>query len=131
MRHHPHDVSRIHVRGPDGWITAFWKHPNRVPMPFGELAWDQTRRGLGQGASEEEIADAVAALLRRAGEGPGENAETALSKRDRRVFAGQMLRGGVVDGWTHNLPVVDSSPTRPTINRPNSASQVTQPAGTV
>jgi len=42
-------------------------------MPFGELAWDHTRRGLGQGASEEEIADAVAALLRRAGEGPEEN----------------------------------------------------------
>lgn len=70
IRHDPYDVSRIHVRGPDGWITAFWKHLSRAPLPFGELAWDHARRGLGQGASEEEIADAVAALLHRAGKGP-------------------------------------------------------------
>jgi putative transposase len=87
IRHDPYDVSRIHVRGPDGWITAFWKHLNRVPMPFGELAWDHARRSLGPGAGEEEIADAVAALLRRAGKGPGEDGKPALSKRDRRVAA--------------------------------------------
>jgi putative transposase len=87
VRHAPYDVSRIHVRGPGGWITAFWKHLNRVPVPFGELAWDHARRGLGQGASEEEIADAVAALLRRAGKGPGQDGKPALSKRDRRVAA--------------------------------------------
>jgi transposase InsO family protein len=87
IRHDPYDVSRIHVRGPDGWITAFWKHLNRVPMPFGELAWDHARRGLGPGAGEEEIADAVAALLRRAGKGPEEDGKPALGKRDRRVAA--------------------------------------------
>jgi transposase InsO family protein len=87
IRNDPYDVSRIHVRGPDGWITAFWKHLNRVPMPFGELAWDHARRGLGRGAGEEEIADAVAALLRRAGKGPEEDRKPALSKRDRRVAA--------------------------------------------
>jgi transposase InsO family protein len=87
IRHDPYDVSRVHVRGPDGWITAFWKHLNRVPMPFGELAWDHARRGLGRGGSEEEIADAVAALLRRAGKGPEEDGKPALSKRDRRVAA--------------------------------------------
>jgi hypothetical protein len=87
IRHDPYDVSRVHVRGPDGWITAFWKHLNRVPLPFGELAWDHARRGLGPGASEEEIADAVTALLRRAGKGPGQDGEPALSKRDRRVAA--------------------------------------------
>ena len=88
IRHDPYDVSRIHVRGPGGWVTAFWKHLNRVPMPFGELAWDHARRGLGQGAGEEEIADAVAALLRRAGKGPEEGGgRPALSKRDRRVAA--------------------------------------------
>jgi hypothetical protein len=87
IRHDPYDVSRIHVRGPDGWITAFWKHLNRVPMPFGELAWDHVRRGLGRGASEEEIADAVAALLRRASKGPEQDGKPALSKRDRRVAA--------------------------------------------
>ena len=56
-------------------------------MPFGELAWDHARRGLGRGASEEEIAEAVAALLRRAGKGPQEDGKPALSKRDRRVAA--------------------------------------------
>ena len=87
IRHDPYDVSRVHVRGPDGWITAFWKHLNRAPMPFGELAWDHARRSLGSGASEEEIADAVAALLRRASKGPGEHGKPAMSKRDRRVAA--------------------------------------------
>jgi transposase InsO family protein len=87
VRHDPYDVSRLYVRGPDGWITAFWKHLNRMPMPFGELAWDHARRSLGRGASEEEIADAVAALLRRTGKGPGDDGKPALSKRDRRVAA--------------------------------------------
>jgi transposase InsO family protein len=87
IRRDPYDVSRIYVRGPDGWITAFWKHLNRVPMPFGELAWDHARRDLGRGASEEEIADAVAALLRRASKGPEKDGKPALSKRDRRVAA--------------------------------------------
>lgn len=56
-------------------------------MPFGELAWDHARRGLGPGASEGEIADAVAALLRRAGKGHEQDRKPALSKRDRRVAA--------------------------------------------
>jgi putative transposase len=87
VRHDPYDVSRVHLRGPDGWVTAFWKHLSRAPVPFGELAWDHARRGLGQGAGEEEIADAVAALLRRAGKGPEQDGKPALSKRDRRVAA--------------------------------------------
>ena len=87
IRHDPYDVSRIHVRGPDGWITAFWKHLNRAPMPFGELAWDHARRSLGREATEEQIADAVAALLRRASKGPEGQAKPGMSKRDRRVAA--------------------------------------------
>ncbi len=65
VRHDPYDVSRVYVRGPDGWITVFWKHLNRAPVPFGELAWDHARRSPGREATEEQIADAVAALLRR------------------------------------------------------------------
>ncbi len=60
----------VHVRGPEGWITVFWKHLDRAPVPFGELAWDHARRSLGRDATEEQIADAVAALLRRANAGP-------------------------------------------------------------
>lgn len=87
VRHDPYDVSRVHVRGPGGWITAFWKHLNRAPVPFGELAWDHARRSLGREATEEEIADAVAALLRRASQGPQDQGKAAMSKRDRRVAA--------------------------------------------
>ena len=87
VRHDPYDISRIHVRGPDGWITVFWKHLERAPVPFGELAWDHARRSLGREATEEQIADAVAALLRRASHGPDSREQPEMSKRDRRVAA--------------------------------------------
>jgi hypothetical protein len=87
IRHDPYDISKIHVRGLDGWITVFWKHLDRAPLPFGELAWDHARRSLGRDASEEQIADAVAALLRRANAGPGQQEKPKMSKRDRRVAA--------------------------------------------
>jgi hypothetical protein len=87
IRHDPYDVSKIHVRGPDRWITVFWKHLDRAPLPFGELAWDHARRSLGKDATEEQIADAVAALLRRANAGPGQQEQPKMSKRDRRVAA--------------------------------------------
>ena len=87
VRHDPYDVSRIHVRGPDGWITVFWKHLDRAPLPFGELAWDHARRSLGRDATEEQIADAVTVLLRRANAGPEEQEKPKMSKRDRRVAA--------------------------------------------
>jgi transposase InsO family protein len=87
VRHDPYDVSRVHVRGLHGWITVFWKHLDRTPVPFGELAWDHTRRGLGRDATEEQIADAVTALLRRANAGPEDQQKPKMSKRDRRVTA--------------------------------------------
>jgi hypothetical protein len=87
----PYDVSRIWVRDHwrGGWITLFWKHLHRVAAPFGELAWDHTRRAR-PGAGEEELADAVADLLRRAHHGPaadGGEGTAKLSRRDRRVAA--------------------------------------------
>ena len=44
IHHDPYDVSRIWVRDTEGggWVTAFWKHLHRAPVPFGELAWDHT-----------------------------------------------------------------------------------------
>jgi transposase InsO family protein len=90
IHHDPYDVSRIFVRGPDGWIAVFWKHLDRFPLPFGELAWDHARRHLvadGRAASEEQIADAVAALLRNAHQGPEDGEKSKMSKRDRRVAA--------------------------------------------
>ena len=95
IHYDPYDVSRVFVRGPDGWVTAFWKHLNRVPEPFGDLAWDHARRIVRDredaGAPAEElIADEVAALLKRAHHGPGQppDAKTSQpSRRDLRVAA--------------------------------------------
>ena len=89
VHHDPYDVSRIFVRGPEGWITCYWRHLDRVPVPFGELAWDHARRQLaadGRAATEQQIADTVAALLTPGIPGPGAEA-AKMTKRDRRVAA--------------------------------------------
>lgn len=92
IHYDPYDVSRVWVRDHwnGGWITLFWKQLHRVAAPFGELAWDHTRRAL-PGASEEQLADAVADLLRRAHQGPADSGDEGgrarLSRRDRRVAA--------------------------------------------
>lgn len=86
----PYDVSRIWVRDhrSEGrpWIQATWKHLHRAPVPFGELAWDHVSHQL-PGATETEIADAVAALLTRAHAGPDRPAANKPGRRDRRVAA--------------------------------------------
>ena len=100
VHHDPYDVSRVFVRGPDGWITCPWKYLDKVPAPFGELAWDHVSGQLAgegrSGAGELERARAVDDLLRRAYHGPpgdpaADAADTAgarrLSARDRRVAA--------------------------------------------
>jgi hypothetical protein len=94
VRYDPYDVSKVFVRGRDGWITVFWKHLSRVPVPFGEMAWDHALRQLradGHAASEENAAGVVAALLRRARQGPQPEApgqrQAPASKRDTRVAA--------------------------------------------
>ena len=92
VRCDPYDVSRIWVRDHrnGGWITVFWTQLHRVAAPFGELAWDHARSSQ-PGASEEELANAVAGLLQRAGQGPagpdGETGPEKLTRRDRRVAA--------------------------------------------
>jgi len=35
VHHDPYDVSRVFVRGPDGWITCPWKYLEKVPAPSG------------------------------------------------------------------------------------------------
>ncbi len=92
IHYDPYDVSRIWVRDhwDGGWITVFWTQLRRVAAPFGEMAWDHAR-SRQPGATEEELAGAVADLLRRASRGPGDSAgETGQAKearRDRRVAA--------------------------------------------
>ncbi|WP_329024368.1 Mu transposase C-terminal domain-containing protein [Streptomyces sp. NBC_00690] len=87
IHHDPYDISRIWVRDRqhDRWITVFWKHLRRVGVPFGELAWDHACEQV-PGGTEEQIADAAAALLRRAHDGPAPKKGPA-AKRSRRVAA--------------------------------------------
>jgi hypothetical protein len=84
----PYDISRIWVRDHwnGGWITVFWTQLHRVAAPFGELAWDHARTRQ-PGATEEELADAVDSLLRRASRGPGDTGGPESARRDRRVAA--------------------------------------------
>jgi hypothetical protein len=84
----PYDVSRIWVRDHwnGGWITVFWTQLHRVAAPFGELAWDHAR-SRQPGATEEELADAVDGLLRRASQGPGDASPQKPARRDRRITA--------------------------------------------
>ncbi|MER7408092.1 Mu transposase C-terminal domain-containing protein [Streptomyces sp. NPDC000070] len=92
VHYDPYDVSRIWVRDRRSergrWITVFWKHLRRVGVPFGEMAWDHARQQV-PGGSEEQIADAAAALLKRAhdGPGPGKDRPAKRSRRDRRIAA--------------------------------------------
>jgi putative transposase len=89
VHYDPYDVTRIWVRNhhDGGWITVPWKHLRSSPAPFGELAWQHARAVLarrGQDtATESEIAAAAAALLDKAGQGPGPVPERTT--RDRRV----------------------------------------------
>lgn len=90
IHHDPYAVSRVWVRDRrnNRWITAFWKQLHRVGVPFGEMAWDRACETVPDG-TEEQIADAAAALLKRAHDGsttrkPGPAKD---SKRDRRVAA--------------------------------------------
>jgi hypothetical protein len=104
VHHDPYDASRVFVRGPGGWITCPWKYLEKVPAPFGELAWDHVSGRLAEqghgNATELERAQAIDDLLRRAYHGPPDDAGTdadpartprrpgrQLSVRDRRVAA--------------------------------------------
>lgn len=105
IHHDPYDVSRVWVRNPEGgWITAFWKHLHRVPVPFGELAWDHVRASR-PGTGEQELADAVAALLTRAHTGPAQAGEPGHSRADGKVAA----RTRAVPR-AHNGPRPDAQP---------------------
>lgn len=91
----PYDVSHVWVpnhRGDGEWVQATWKYLNRAPVPFGDLAWDHVSHQLPK-ATEEELAEAVSALLTRAHAGPAQPAAKrerkarSAAKGDRRVAA--------------------------------------------
>ncbi|MFD1274479.1 Mu transposase C-terminal domain-containing protein [Streptomyces kaempferi] len=108
IHHDPYDISRIWVRDRqhDRWITVFWKHLQRVGVPFGELAWDHACEQV-PGGTEEQIADAAAALLRRAHDGPAPRKGPA-AKRSRRVAA--RTRATAPDRPVPDPPAADGMP---------------------
>jgi len=127
IHYDPYDVSRVwlrdHHRG--GWITLLWKQLHRVAAPFGELAWDHTRRGLPD-ATEEELADTVSALLTRANQGPeqptgGDDVEE-LTKRDRRVAARTKAAPAITNGLG-----VPPAPTPPELQAPAESEAIEDP----
>ncbi|MFR9797589.1 Mu transposase C-terminal domain-containing protein [Streptomyces sp. MS06] len=105
IHYDPYDISRIWVRDRqrNRWLTVFWKHLHRVGVPFGEMAWDHAREQV-PGGTEEQIADAAAALLKRAYEGPAtdKGQPTKRSRRDRRVAA--RTRATATDRPAHTPP---------------------------
>ncbi|WP_406510939.1 Mu transposase C-terminal domain-containing protein [Streptomyces sp. NBC_00212] len=110
IHYDPYDVSRVWVRDrrgeTDQWITVFWKHLHRVGVPFGEMAWDHAREQVPDG-TEEQIADAAAALLLRAHNGPSEEEGRSVkrSRRDRRVAA--RTRATATDRPVPDLPAAE------------------------
>jgi transposase InsO family protein len=91
VHYDPYDVTRIWVRNhhDGGWITVSWTQLKAAPVPFGEAAWDHARRLLARRgedpATEQEIAQAAAALLDRAGHQTAGDGEP--SKKDLRAAA--------------------------------------------
>jgi hypothetical protein len=91
----PYEANWIWVRNhwDSGWIAVPWKHLGSIPQPFGDLAWDHAaadlRRSGTSTPTEQEIAQAVTALLIRADQGPSDTDTPAQrpSQRDRRVAA--------------------------------------------
>lgn len=85
VHYDPYDITRIWVRDrrrEQGrqWITVYWKHLNRAPVPFGELAWDYARR-QHPGADETQTADYVTGLLQRVRHGPQGRADQKIAAR--------------------------------------------------
>ncbi|WP_238013783.1 hypothetical protein KZZ52_15580 [Dactylosporangium sp. AC04546] len=90
-----------------------------MPAPFGELAWDHARHHLatqGRQATETEIAQAVAALLQRAHNGPAQQIEPTgnrpakPSRREQRVAA--RTKATTAPAWPRPDPPATAPPDR-------------------
>lgn len=77
LRYTPNDPSRVWLRDhrhTNKWVEATWVHHHKVGGPWTQFLWDiaasqHLERG-GRLQDEEEIAQALAELLERAGRGP-------------------------------------------------------------
>ncbi|WP_242624328.1 Mu transposase C-terminal domain-containing protein [Micromonospora kangleipakensis] len=82
VHYDPYDVSQVHLRTPDGWITAAWTHLPMVSAPFADFTWRHARRLAGTGATETDVARVLDELLTRAEHGPN-RASTRITARTR------------------------------------------------
>ncbi|WP_328466526.1 Mu transposase C-terminal domain-containing protein [Actinoplanes sp. NBC_00393] len=85
VHYDPYDVSQVHMRTPDGWITVAWTHLPMVSAPFADFTWRHARRLAGTAATEAEIARILDGLLTRAQQGP----DRAGARVTARTRAGQ------------------------------------------
>jgi len=77
VHYDPYDLTRVWVRNHHhgGWITVPWTHLSMVTQPFADFTWRHARRIAAErgvdDANETAVAVVLAALLRRAQQGPG------------------------------------------------------------
>lgn len=85
VHHNPYDPHQIWVRLPDGWQEVPWIHRERVSLPFTDFTWRHIRstvqRRSDRDEHEQQLAQALDRLLRRAGNGEGSRRERTVAAR--------------------------------------------------
>jgi hypothetical protein len=88
VHYDPYDLSRIWVRGTDGWITAPWTQAPVVNVPFADFTWRYARKLVAEAHEDDTdqaaVARVLAELLHRAGRPAGRDA-LQDRKRDRII----------------------------------------------
>jgi putative transposase len=104
VHYDPYDLSQVHVRTRDGWITVPWTHRAMVNAPFADFTWRHARRlaverGL-DACDETTIARVLDDLLTRAEHGPEQ------PRRDGKITARTKTAAA-----THRRPPAPPPPT--------------------
>lgn len=85
IHHNPYDPQQVWVRLPDGWQEIPWIHRERVSLPFTDFTWRHIRavveRRGDRDEHEQQLAQALDRLLRRAGNGEGTRRERTVAAR--------------------------------------------------
>ncbi|MFF5075168.1 Mu transposase C-terminal domain-containing protein [Micromonospora olivasterospora] len=117
VHYDPYDVSRIWVRNHHhgGWITVPWTHHSLVGQPFADFTWRASRkiaaqRGLDD-TNEMAVSVILAALLRRAEQGPG--AGRALARTRTAQAMGNHLPPELTTAALSEPPKAAAVPPRP------------------
>lgn len=85
IHHNPYDPHQIWIRLPDGWQEIPWIHKERVSLPFTDFTWRHIRaiveRRGDRDEHEQQLAQTLDRLLRRAGNGEGTRRERTVAAR--------------------------------------------------